>query len=54
MLGAGLEDLSADYSVTLGPPAPPAVVPTMTEWGMILISGLLAVFGLFALRRRMR
>jgi hypothetical protein len=49
-----LEDLSADYSVTLGPPAPPAVVPTMTEWGMILISGLLAVFGLFALRRRMR
>jgi hypothetical protein len=53
MLGAGLEDLSFDYSVTLGPPADLSV-PTMTEWGMFLMAGLLAVFGIFALRRRMR
>jgi hypothetical protein len=49
-----IEDLSADYSITLGPPAPPAVVPALTKWGMILMSGLLAVFGIFAVRRRMR
>jgi hypothetical protein len=48
-----IEDLSADYSVTLGPPADLSV-PTMTEWGMFLMAGLLAMFGIFALRRRMR
>jgi|ERR1022692_520391 hypothetical protein len=47
-----IEDLSADYSVTLGPPADLSV-PTMTEWGMFLMAGLLAVLGIFALRRRM-
>jgi hypothetical protein len=52
-LSNAIEDLSFDYSVTLGPPADLSV-PTMTEWGMILMSGLLAVFGIFVLSRRKR
>ncbi|HEV2219659.1 MAG TPA: IPTL-CTERM sorting domain-containing protein [Casimicrobiaceae bacterium] len=47
-----IEDLSADYSVTLGPPTAAATVPTMTEWGVLLMSMLVAVSGIFALRRR--
>jgi hypothetical protein len=48
-----IEDLSADYSITLGPPAASTNVPTMTEWGMILMAAVLAGFGMLTLRRRM-
>ncbi len=37
------------------PPPPPivaAAVPTLSEWGMILLTGLLALSGLVALRRK--
>ncbi len=47
-----IEDLSADYSIVIGPPAAAVDVPTMTEWGMILMAVLLAGLGIFALRRR--
>ncbi|MBW1789825.1 MAG: IPTL-CTERM sorting domain-containing protein [Deltaproteobacteria bacterium] len=29
-------------------------VPVINEWGMIIMAGLLALFGLFAIRRRLR
>lgn len=51
-----IEDLSADYAIVIGgaPPVVAADIPTMSQWGVILLSGLLAMFGVFALRRRMR
>jgi hypothetical protein len=33
-------------------PATPASVSTLTEWGMILLSGILGLFGLAQIRRR--
>jgi hypothetical protein len=45
-----IEDLSADYSIVLGPPSS---VPTLNEWGMILMAALLAMSAFFVLRRRM-
>ena len=48
-----LEDLSADYQITLGPAAV-SVVPTMSEWGLILMAALLALAGIVLLRRRNR
>ena len=48
-----LEDLSADYQITLGPPPPPtAAIPTLSEWAQIGMAALLVVGGLLALRRR--
>jgi len=47
-----LEDLSADYSIVLGPPTGPQIVPTLNEWKLILLAGLLAVMALVVLRRR--
>jgi outer membrane protein assembly factor BamB len=35
-----------------GPSATPVVVPTLSEWGMILIAALLALSAFFVLRRR--
>jgi hypothetical protein len=46
-----IEDLSADYAITLGPPADLSV-PTLNEWGMILMAALLAMSAFFVLRRR--
>ena len=46
-----IEDLSADYNVVLGP-SQSAPVPTLNEWGMILMATLLAMSAVFALRRR--
>ena len=34
------------------PPPPPAVVPTLTEWAMVLLAGLLATTAALALGRR--
>jgi hypothetical protein len=32
--------------------AEPASIPTLSEWGMILLSGLMALFGFGQMRRR--
>jgi len=48
-----IEDLSADYSIVIGPVASTAV-PTLSEWGMILMAGLLALSAAYFLRRRSR
>jgi hypothetical protein len=47
-----IEDLSADYAIVLGPPAPPAEIPTLREWGMILMSALLGLLGMGLVARR--
>lgn len=57
--GAGDDDLSANGVITDpgGPGAPNGMgsatgIPTVSEWGMILMSSLLAVAGLVRIRRR--
>ena len=49
-----IEDLSADYSITLGPPpvVTPVTVPTLSQWAMISLAILLAAGAAFRLRRR--
>jgi hypothetical protein len=47
------EDLSADYAIVLGPSAA-SPVPTLGEWAMVLLAGLLALSAFFLLRRRAR
>lgn len=43
-----------DFGIGVAPtPAPPAAIPTVSEWGMILLSLLLAGGGVFFLRQRM-
>jgi len=44
---------AASNSVTPvgGPGLPPATVPTLSEWGMVLMAGLLLIFGMRNLRR---
>jgi hypothetical protein len=46
-----VEDLSADYSITLGPPPPPTV-PTLSEVGLLLCAILLLASGVIMNRRR--
>jgi hypothetical protein len=44
---------AASNSVTPvgGPGLPPATVPTLSEWAMVLMAGLLLIFGMRKLRR---
>lgn len=49
-----IEDLSADYAITLGPPPPPLQVPTLSEWSLLLMTGLLTLSAIYYLRRRSR
>jgi len=54
--GQNYEDLSLDYNIVIPPPPVPVanvIVPTLSEWGLILLIALLAVSG-FVLRRRFR
>jgi hypothetical protein len=50
--GQNYEDLSLDYTIVIGGPAPSTDIPTMSEWGLILMSVMLAVSALVYLRRR--
>ncbi len=49
----GNESDTETTTVVAAPPPPPPVIPTLTEWAMILLgAGLAALGGAFALRRR--
>lgn len=54
--GVGDDDLSANGTIVdqggPGFPGGAAAIPTLSEWGLILLSGLMAWFGLAATRRR--
>jgi len=52
--GLGDDDLAANGAIVDpgGPGVPPRSIPTLSEWSMILLSGLLALLGMVALRRR--
>jgi hypothetical protein len=51
--GQNYEDLSLDYQIILGGgPTGPVVVPTLTEWGLIVMAALLALSAFFVMRRR--
>jgi len=53
---SGLNGVTASSSlvtVVAGPPTPPTSVPTLSEWAMIMLLGVLALAGAIALRRRM-
>ncbi len=39
-------------SVEPPPPPAPSSIPTLSEWGVIAMAGILGIFGLLALRRR--
>jgi hypothetical protein len=47
-----IEDLSADYSITLGPAS--TEIPTLQQWALITLSVLLALVGLGMTARRRR
>ena len=40
------------YGVRLANVLPPTPVPTLSEWGMLILAGLVAGYGAWALRRR--
>src|SRR5262249_47209920 len=44
---------SAVVTVVSAPPTPPTAVPTLSEWVMIMLAGVLFLAGAIALRRRM-
>jgi hypothetical protein len=52
--GLGDDDLAADGAIVDqgGPGVPPRAVPTLSGWSTILLSGLFALLGMAALRRR--
>jgi hypothetical protein len=52
--GLGDDDLAADGAIVDqgGPGVPPRAVPTLSGWSTILLSGLFALLGMVALRRR--
>lgn len=45
---------SPSVTLSLTPPPAPATIPTMSEWAMILLAGLLATFGLGTAVRHQR
>jgi len=49
--GAGV-NRGAAYVFESPPLAPPAIVPTMTEWGMLILMVLLGIASVYYLRRR--
>jgi hypothetical protein len=48
--------VTASVTINAAPPPVGAVtaIPTLSEWGVILLSGLLALFGLARVRRKSR
>jgi hypothetical protein len=48
-----IEDLSADYSIVIGGGGPKDI-PTMSEWALILMAGLIALLGIYGIGRRLR
>lgn len=48
-----IEDLSVDYNIVIppGPPVAQVPVPTLSEWGLIVLAALLAL-SVFVMRRR--
>ena len=42
---------TTNEDTTVGTAALPTAIPTLSEWGMILLSGLLAIWGIVAVRR---
>ena len=49
----GTASSSSLINVVAAPPAPPTAVPTLSEWVMIMLAGVLVLAGAIALRRRM-
>ena len=58
--GDGDDDLTANGTIVDQggpgvpnvPPPPPTPVPTLTEWGLLILAGLVAGYGVWTLRRR--
>ncbi len=48
-----IEDLSADYSIVIGGGGAKDI-PTMSEWALILMAGLVALLGIYGIGRRLR
>ena len=48
-----IEDLSADYSIVIGGGGAQDI-PTMSEWALILMAGLVALLGIYGIGRRLR
>lgn len=40
------------FDITIAPPAPPAPIPTMSEWAMIFMASLMAMIAIRRMRRR--
>jgi hypothetical protein len=53
-VGAALDGEVEDYKVTILTPPVTTSVPTLSEWGLVVLSALLVVSGLFYTRRRKR
>jgi len=49
----GTSTSSSLVNVVAAPPSPPTAVPTLSEWVMMLLAGVLILAGAIALRRRM-
>jgi IPTL-CTERM motif len=47
-----LEEALTAAQINAGPPPPPLVVPTLSEWGLMMLIGLMLVVGLTRFRRR--
>ena len=44
-------DIQVNQQVTIGAALTPAPVPTLSQWGQILLAGLVVAIGMFAVRR---
>jgi CSLREA domain-containing protein len=49
----GACDIGAFESQTIIGPIAPSVVPTLSEWGLIIMAGILGLIGVLAVRRRL-
>lgn len=47
-----LEEALTAGQINAGPPPPPAIIPTLSEWGLMILIGLMLVVGLTRFRRR--
>jgi hypothetical protein len=50
--GGGFGLVAVASPTAIGPAAPPAPVPSLSEWGMLALASLMAVGGIWAARRR--